>query len=67
MIISKIWPSKKSELHRDISTILTMYSRAGCERADDPSPTPYHFPDHQARLVSSCLYSRERNTAIKIF
>lgn len=65
--MSKIWPMRKSELQRDISTILTTNSRAGCERAELPRPRPYHLPDHQARLVSSCLYSRERNTEMRIF
>ena len=66
-IMSRMCPSKKSELHRDISTILTMNSRAGCDSADDPRPTPYHLPDHHALLVSSCLYSLERNTEMRIF
>jgi len=65
--INKKWPSKKSELHSDISTILTINSRAGCDIADVPRPLPYHLPVHQARLVSSCLYSRVKNTAIRIF
>ena len=61
------WPSRKSEPQRDISTILTINSRAGCDIAELPRPRPYHLPVHQARLVSSCLNSRVRNTAMKNF
>jgi hypothetical protein len=67
MMIRRMWPSKKSELQRAISTILTIYSRAGCEKADEPSLRPYQTPDHQAILVSSDLNSRDKNTAIRIF
>ena len=67
MIIRRRCASKKSDVQRDISTILTTNSRAGCENADDPRPRPYHFPDHQALFVSSCFNSRDRNTEIRIF
>ena len=60
-------PRMKSELHRDISTIFTMNSRAGCDIALFPRPRPYHFPDHQALFVSSCCNSRDKNTDINIF
>ncbi len=60
-------PSMKSELHKDISTILTMNSLAGWDMAWLPKPRPYHFPDHHAILVSSCLNSLDRKTAIKNF
>ena len=66
-ITSKRCPSKKSELQSDISTTLTMNSLAGWDMAELPSPRPYHLPVHQARLVSSCLNSRVRKTAIRIF
>lgn len=74
-------PQRKSAAKSDISTILTRNSRAGCEKADEPSPRPYpagvsttrgtgggnsHRPVHHARFVSSCLNSRERKTAIMI-
>jgi len=61
------WPNRKSEPQSDISTILTMNSRAGCDIAELPRPRPYHLPVHQARLVSSCLNSRVRKTAIRNF
>lgn len=67
MMMSSTCPSKKSEVHNDISTILTTYSRAGCERAEEPRPRPYHFPDHHAMFVSSDLNSRDRKTAMRIF
>jgi hypothetical protein len=66
-IINKKWAMMKSELHSDISTIFTIYSLAGWEMAEFPRPLPYHLPVHQARLVSSCLYSLVRKTEIKIF
>lgn len=66
-IIKRTWPSKKSDDHNDISTIFTMNSRAGCDMAEAPRPRPYHLPVHHARLVSSCLNSRDKKTAIKIF
>lgn len=59
------WAIKKSDVQSDSSTILTMNSRAGCDMTWLPSPRPYHFPVHHARLVSSCLNSRERNTDIR--
>lgn len=65
--IKRMCASKKSELHKDISTILTTYSRAGCDKAELPRPLPYHFPDHHARFVSSVFSSRERKTEINIF
>lgn len=65
--MSNICPMRKSELQRDISTILTTNSRAVCDRAEVPRPRPYHLPDHHARFVSSCLYSRERNTEMRNF
>lgn len=63
---SKMCPRRKSDDHKDISTILTTNSRAGWDMTWDPSPRPYHLPVHQALLVSSCLNSRERKTEIKI-
>lgn len=60
-------PRMKSELHNDISTILTMNSRAGWDMAYEPSPRPCQRPVHHARLDSSCCNSRERNTAIRNF
>ena len=66
-MIRRMWPSRKSDPQSDISTIFTMNSRAGWDIADVPKPLPYHLPVHQARFVSSCLYSRVRKTAIKIF
>jgi len=66
-IIKRKCPSKKSEVHNDISTILTMNSRAGWDIAEVPRPLPYHLPVHHARFVSSCLYSRVKKPAIKIF
>src|SRR5882757_5999519 len=66
-MMSNRCPSKKSELHSDISTTLTMNSLAGWDMAELPSPRPYHLPVHQARLVSSCLNSRVRKTPIRIF
>ena len=65
--MSRRCASKKSDVQSDISTIFTTNSRAGCENADEPSPRPYHLPDHHAGFVSSCLSSRERKTEIKIF
>ena len=64
---SKIWARIKSDVHSDISTIFTMNSRAGCDIADEPSLRPDHLPVHHAKLVSSCLNSRDRKTAMKIF
>ena len=64
-MIKRKWPMRKSELHRESSMILTMNSRAGCDNACEPRPRPYHLPVHHARLVSSCLNSRERNTEIR--
>lgn len=66
-IIKRKCPSKKSELQSDISTIFTRNSRAGCDIAEVPIPRPYHLPVHHARFVSSCLYSRVKNTEIMIF
>jgi hypothetical protein len=66
-MIKRICAKRKSDVHNDISTILTMNSRAGCDMAEFPSPRPYHFPVHQARFVSSCLNSRVRNTAMRNF
>lgn len=66
-MISRTWPSRKSEPQSDISTILTMNSRAGCDMAELPNPRPYHLPVHHARFVSSCLNSRVKKTAIRIF
>lgn len=60
-------PVMKSELHKDISTIFTMNSRAGCKRALLPKPRPYHLPDHHARFVSSCCISLDRKTEMSIF
>lgn len=59
--------SRKSELHKDISTILTTNSRAGWDIALFPSPLPYHLPVHQALFVSSCCNSLDKKTEIKIF
>ena len=66
-IMSNRCASRKSDVHSDISTIFTMNSRAGWDIAEVPSPRPYHLPVHHARFVSSCLYSRVRNTAMRIF
>ena len=66
-IIKRRWPSRKSEDHSDISTIFTMNSRAGWDIAEAPRPRPYHLPVHHARLVSSCLNSRVKKTAMRIF
>lgn len=62
---SRKWPSKRSELQRDNSIIFTTNSRAGCDITWEPRPRPYHRPVHHARLVSSCLNSRDKNTAIR--
>lgn len=59
------WPMRMSELQSDSSMIFTMNSRAGCDSACEPSPRPYHLPVHHARLVSSCLNSRERKTEMR--
>jgi hypothetical protein len=59
-------PRRRSELHSDSSMILTTNSRAGWDIAWAPRPRPYHFPVHHARLVSSCLNSRDKKTAIRI-
>ena len=66
-IMRRMCPSRKSELHRVISTIFTMNSRAGCDIAEEPNPRPYHFPVHHALFVSSCLNSRVKKTEIRIF
>lgn len=66
-MINRMCPNRKSELQRAISTILTRYSRAGCEKADEPSLRPYQTPDHQAMLVSSDLSSRDRKTEMRTF
>lgn len=58
-------PMRRSELHKDSSMILTTNSRAGCDIAWAPSPRPYQRPVHHALLVSSCLNSRDRKTAIR--
>ena len=59
-------PMRRSELHKDSSIILTTNSRAGCDIAWAPSPRPYQRPVHHALLVSSCLNSRDRKTAISV-
>lgn len=59
-------PMRRSELQRESSMILTTNSRAGCDIAWAPSPRPYHRPVHHALLVSSCLNSRDKNTAMRI-
>lgn len=41
---NKKCPQRKSAAKSDISTNLTMNSLAGCEKACDPSPLPYHRP-----------------------
>jgi len=58
-------PNRKSPLHRDSSMILTANSRNGWDIMEAPSPRPYHLPVHHALLVSSCLYSRDKNTDMK--
>jgi len=63
-INKRMWHSKKSEVHRPSSIILTTNSRAGCDMACAPRPMPHHLPVHHARLDSSCLNSLERNTAM---
>ena len=45
------WPRRRSELHNNNSIILTTNSCAGCDIACIPSPRPYHFPVHHARLL----------------
>ena len=63
---SKKCPSKMSELQNDNSIILTTNSRAGWEIACEPRPRPYQRPVHHARIVSSCLNSRDRKTEMRI-
>ena len=60
-------PRMKSEVHKDISTILTINSRAGWDIAYEPSPRPCQRPVHHARFDSSCCSSRERKTEIRNF
>lgn len=64
---NRICARMKSDVQSDISTILTMNSRAGCAIADEPNLRPCHLPVHHAKFVSSCLNSRDKKTAMKIF
>jgi len=63
--IRRMCANRKSDDQSDISTILTMNSRAGCENAELPKLRPYHLPVHHALFVSSCLNSRVRKTEMK--
>ena len=54
-------PQRKSAAKSDISTILTMNSRAGCDQAADPSPRPY--PDFATRQSP---FAREKRNNVHL-